>query len=626
MWAAQKSAARKIFAFQYFFIFTSMRLRKRLTLLLSCLLPALLPAQEYTLPDSIQKQIEAMPDTLKVRTLIKFAHKTNATNYDGCLEIAGYALKLSEKINFHDGSGEAYKAIGLANYFKGNHDKALENYVFAVKAFEKNKNQRGVAYAEIEIGNLYRKNGDAGKALEYFKRAIEYFKKTGDQSGEATTNNHLGTAYETLKDYDKAMDHYSEALNIYYLIDDTLGKSYSLDNMAGIFMIRGQFDSCFAYQQQSLSIRRVLKDKHAESMSLNNIGEMFKAKPDYRQAINYFLESVALSRAIGFRDLEMYTYNELAQCYDSLRDYLNAYRYNKLHFRMKDSIYSENKNRTVAELKTKYDTEKKEQENKILSLELEQGKTRQNILIISIIGVIIISVLLYNRYKIKQREILNGELLKQEQLRTRAIILTQEQERKRIAEELHDGIGQMMSAVKLNVSALEKSNVADSSEQFKNALSLIDDSCTEIRNISHNMMPGVLIKKGLAAAVREFASKINSAGEIKIHVEEGDAGERIDSITEINIFRIIQELVNNILKYAGAREVQVQINREEGLVTVMIEDDGKGFDKNILKTSTGNGWNNINSRLNLLNGKIEIDSNPGKGTVVFLEIPVNVTV
>ena len=226
------------------------------------------------------------------------------------------------------------------------------------------------------------------------------------------------------------------------------------------------------------------------------------------------------------------------------------------------------------------------------------------------------AMLFHNKNKLIQQRILTAEIQKQEKLRLKAIIDSQETERQRIAAELHDGLGQVLSAARVNLAASDQSDI-----HFATALDLIDKSCSDLREISHNMMPSLLKKAGLTAALYEIADRINQAGKVIVSIDHDEKFERLKPEIEIQIFRIAQELINNILKYAEASEVQIQLMKEEDVFTMMVEDNGKGFDKEILNTTSGNGWYNINSRLKLISGEVEIDTRPGSGTVITLIIP-----
>jgi signal transduction histidine kinase len=163
----------------------------------------------------------------------------------------------------------------------------------------------------------------------------------------------------------------------------------------------------------------------------------------------------------------------------------------------------------------------------------------------------------------------------------------------------------------------------DNQQAFERSMDMLDSSIKEMRRVAHNMMPEALVKFGLDTALKDFCNEINQNGIVKIDYQSIDmetAG--IDQTTAINIYRIVQELVNNILKHASAKSVFLQVTNTNGQLAVTVEDDGKGFDTTILSLEKGMGWNNIQSRIKFLNGKIDVQSDPGKGTSIHFELNI----
>jgi signal transduction histidine kinase len=200
------------------------------------------------------------------------------------------------------------------------------------------------------------------------------------------------------------------------------------------------------------------------------------------------------------------------------------------------------------------------------------------------------------------------------------VINSQEKERTRISAELHDGLGQVLSAARLNLAAMEGNAVEG--PQLQKALGLIDRSCKELREISHDMMPSLLMKAGLVAAAKELIEGIKQGGKVDVGLDVELMEERLPADIELNLFRVLQELLTNIYKYAKATEVQIQIIREEKGITMMVEDNGVGFDPEHLKSSSGNGWYNIQSRVRLMGGEYEIDSRIDSGSVITVSVPL----
>ena len=326
-------------------------------------------------------------------------------------------------------------------------------------------------------------------------------------------------------------------------------------------------------------------------------------------------------------------YGKLAQAYELKKEYLTSIKYYQLYEQYKDSIYTENNAKQMAEMQTKYDVEKKDLELAKNKAEIESNEKQafiKNIIIASIIALLlllsIVAILFYRKKQVEQQAKLNAEIAFQKEVRTKAIIEAEEKERRRIAQDLHDGIGQLLSAAKLNLSNLDSNIPNQTVEQksaMQNALSLVDDSVKEVRAVSHNMMPNTLIKLGLASAVREFITKLGNAPTLKAELEIVGLDTRLDNQIEIVLYRVIQEVVNNIIKHAKASQISMQLIRHDNELNIIIEDNGIGFDTNKLDSFKGIGIKGIQTRIEFLNGTVDFDSSLGRGTTVIIDVPLN---
>ena len=272
----------------------------------------------------------------------------------------------------------------------------------------------------------------------------------------------------------------------------------------------------------------------------------------------------------------------------------------------------------IAGIQGQYDVAKKDKE-------ITRQQQIRNILIGSFIFLLIILGLLYNSYRLKQKNKYQQALNRQQNELFNAIVTTQDQERKRIAQDIHDSLGSVLSAAKLKLSSLEESKKilsSDQLEKYQASLDLLDEASTELRNISHNIMPATLSKLGLEAALQNLIDKIGAHSKMQIHFSAHGFGGRVEEKTEMSIYRIILELLNNIVKHAAAEKVSIQLIKYPAYINLMVEDNGRGFDFNkALEEKKGIGLGNILSRVEYMNGSIDIDSSPGKGTTVIIEIP-----
>ena len=279
----------------------------------------------------------------------------------------------------------------------------------------------------------------------------------------------------------------------------------------------------------------------------------------------------------------------------------------------------EKKERQINDLKT---------ETRIKSLTILRKNTLNYILIGTAASLLIISLLTYRNYnqkkKLQQQRI--SELETQQQLSaTEAILKGEEQERSRLAKDLHDGLGGMMSGIKYSLLTMKKNQIMtpENQQAFERSIDMLDSSINEMRRVAHNMMPEALVKFGLDTALNDFCSDVNQTGVLQVSYQSiGIKEEQFEQITAITIYRIVQELINNTMKHAAARSAIVQVSKTNEVISITVEDDGKGFDTTMLEGVKGIGWNNIKSRVDYLKGKLDVRSEPGNGTSVHIELNV----
>jgi signal transduction histidine kinase len=296
---------------------------------------------------------------------------------------------------------------------------------------------------------------------------------------------------------------------------------------------------------------------------------------------------------------------------------------------LKDSLFSIEKTKSITEMQTKYETEKKEKQIVVQQAEIDvqQAKNKQNIIVI--VALILISTLLVllfilfrNRVKKKQLLLIQERDLKVKQAQIEATLSSEESERKRFAADLHDGFGQLISALRLNMNNFNIEGDEEKLKAFEHSEKILDDMHSEIRAIAFNLMPVTLIQHGVLAAIKEFSVRITKSKQLKIEVSSFKLNTRFTEIFEVAIYRIVQEWVNNVIKYADAKKITIQLDQYEDELVLIIEDDGKGFDKLKLLDSQGNGWRNIQTRANLIKSEIEIDSIVGRiGSTFILTAP-----
>lgn len=332
-------------------------------------------------------------------------------------------------------------------------------------------------------------------------------------------------------------------------------------------------------------------------------------------------------------------YSKYRFLYQSIADsiqsnYKGAYQ-NLINFTiaLEEETYNRSENK-YKELETKYQTTEKEKQ---ILIEQQKKKQNQNIAIAlggGLFTVSVIGFLLYKNTKRKQRiaeqekelEIQKKEkiLKDQELLAIDAMIAGQEKERERLASDLHDSVGATLSAAKLQFDHLSKNKdkLESMEELFQKTGILLDEAYKEVRSMAHLKNSGVIAKKGLLPAISTFAKNASATGQLTIDVQDFGLDERLDPSMEITIFRIIQELVTNIIKHSEASEASISITQHKEMLSIIVEDNGKGFDPREIHSKEGLGLSNIEKRIEHFEGTLEVDSTINKGTSILIEIPI----
>ena len=360
---------------------------------------------------------------------------------------------------------------------------------------------------------------------------------------------------------------------------------------------------------------------------------------EFAQARKYLLLALPGAIAGKYSDESMQIMQELVIVEEKTNHIAEAHDYLKKVVALRDSVNLENSRKAVAEIENKYQAAEKsktilklEKDKEIQQLSLKQ-KSVYNYFLLTLIATLLVAAFLAYR-NIRQRNILvkkETELQKQqirELEKDRQLVAVdsmlkgQEDERSRLAKDLHDGLGGLLSGVKFSLRNMKDNLIMtpDNMTVFERSLDMIDTSIKELRRVAHNMMPEMLTKFGLDEALKEYCSTINTNMQLTVKYQSVGMDSRIDKPVEIIVYRIVQELLNNTMKHASATEVFVQLIRDQNRLSIVVEDNGKGFDMTRMSENKGAGWMNIRSRVDYLKGQLDIHSEPGKGTLVNIEI------
>ncbi len=554
-------------------------------------------------------------------------------NQDSAILFYNKSVALNKSVDDQIGIAKGISRIGLMYYKSGNYDLASKHFFEAVQIAEKTDSRRTIAVCYGYLGHLFYSQKNFDDALKYQKLTRTIHLEDGRLRDAGTASVNIGNAYHQLKQYDSALYYLNSALDQFILEKDTLAQSYPYNNMALIYSDQKHHLKSIEYLKKGLDIRIKYKEPRGICFGYNFIGLNYQELGDYKKAIENYKKSVENALPINYVLLLKSSYEGLSTCYDSLKQFKDAYEYQKLSTVLADTLFSQEKTQELAEAQTKFETEKKEQQ--IIAQDLiiaeEKAVNQRNLavifgLILCMVLIVVLVLFQRNRMRKKQQLALQQKDLEYQEQQLNAIIDSQEKERSRFASDLHDGFGQLISILKLNVESIEsQKDMEKRSTIYDKSISILNEMYGELKNICFNLMPQSLLKFGLEASLKEFADKVNASEKLMVEVMVFDLHERLTGLQEISIYRIVQEWVNNIMKYSDAQKVTIQLTKDEGEITLTIEDDGMGFEMSKLTESKGNGWKNIRSRTNLIHGDLEVDTTTNKrGTHFSINIPIEV--
>ena len=577
--------------------------------------------------DSVVHQYASLEYKKRVETYLHIAAQIQNKDYTNCVALCDYVIDLAKQNQDVYAEADAIFLKGLTSYFAGEYDQTLNYYLTAIQKFESISNPGAKAKVLNELGIFYRRQEQDSLSEATFKEAYTFAQKAGAKGTMGTAINNQGICKQDAGRHDEAIRFFEQAQQIYVEEKDSIGVSYTMDYAAVSHAALKRFVVAEELQLQSMDIRLRWKDTNAASLSLYSLAEIAQMQQQPTKQEKYLLQCIAITERIKYKDLTADCYRKLAAVYAQKGQFSQAYTFHVKYVDLNNDIFNEKRSRQISDLQTRYETEKKERKIEVLSKENEIKSSRNRFLIALFSGIlllVLVSGFAYMRLlqSRKQKEI-DDAIIKEKELRSKSIIEAEEKERVRIAKDLHDGVAQTMTAAKMQLEHfIDKVSGDDRvNSSLQNAFDLIREAAAEVRAVSHSMVPNALLKSGLVAALRDFVGKVNTE-RLKVNLIVHGLNDRLDENVETVVYRVLQELVNNVIKHAHASEITIQLIREKTELSIMVEDNGKGFDTSTLTEKAGIGLKNIESRIEYLNGSVHFDSSPGNGTTVMVEIPL----
>ncbi len=526
----------------------------------------------------------------------------------------------------HDDNRVADISSRLATvfYLQGKYDSSTYYNLEAIKLYDHLSMDLKKGEVLCELG-YQTKRRDLDLAFRYFREGIFLLEKNNaSEEMKSHAYDNYGVLFEMQNDLDSAGYYYNEALIRKEAANDSVAIPYSLNKIAQLNLIKKNYVVAKTYFDKAYEMRKHLKNAFGLAENETFYGDLYVASEEWDKAIEWYQKSNSSAEQLKYPMLLQYNYEQLVICFEKTARYKDALDVARKSAELKDELLNEKNSRVILELEERYDSAEKDRN--ISKLEADAAKKKFTIYIViatAIILLLVAFVYIVNA-KRKARATRDAAIIEEREAGLRAVFDATEDERKRIAKDLHDGLGQQLSGLRLSWEGLENkiaTNAPEQSERLKQLTLILDEACAEVRSISHTMMPKVLQEKGLLAAIEEMVRKSLGLTSIRFQIEHFKVEDvRFAERIELSIYRICQELINNIIKHSKASEVTIQLMRSKGHLILIVEDNGIGF--NHAKSKDGIGMMNISSRLNTVKGEADIEPGPECGVVATIRVPV----
>ena len=530
---------------------------------------------------------------------------------DSAIMVIQKALELAVRENDESNKANMLCNLGNSYYYKEWYEMALNYYMQALPFLERENNTRKLQITYYMMCQIYRDIGAIEKAIEYGEKSVAINREN------LSALYVLATVYSVAHEYEKAMDYSQEVLHLCESQNNFYVMAMICYHLGDAAMMLFDLDKAEKYALQSMEIRRQygIEDYCLTFMLLGKIEQL---KGNYAKSEEYTKKALQLAEENENLEEKRFCFTILAELAVAQRKYRENVQYWKEQNLTEIAIAQETVLRASEEMSAKYETEKKEL--KISALEEEH----RLMLYLGIAGgvvllLVILMFFLFWRWTVQKKHLSDARIKQLEQERllvaAQAVLDGENAERTRLARDLHDGLGSMLSLVKLNLPDMKSGGILEVEDvsRLQRAIAMLDSSISELRRVAHHIMPESLMRYGLKASLSDFCQSIPI---VSFHYFGND--QRMDSKFEILIYRAAYELINNALKHAEATQINVQLVQESDRLSLTIYDNGKGFDTSI--ETKGMGLDNIRNRMETCDGKMTIYSTQGKGTEINIEI------
>lgn len=612
----------------------SVKYKKIILIVLTIVLFKGLNAQNQHAADSLKKVLteqNSFSDSLIITTLFKITLASSSP--DEIQQYADELIDLAKKNESIQYEIHGYMSKGIAHRLSGNIEQSLKYLFLAATTATDNDEKALLAESYIEIAATYTTNDNLKAAVSFERKGIDIMRMYARDEQLAISLLNIGYSYYSLANYDSALSYYQEAEPLFDSIDLKIGKAYLKGNEALVYWKQGYTDKAEKGLLEAIEMLNPLGDDYGMADYHNQLGRVFFENKQIQKSITHTEKALALGLSLGLKEQIRDATELLAKVYEQIGNYEKAFQYQSEYISYKDSIENSEQIRKIADMRTKFEVDLRETE--IDLLEKKQRLNQIYILVAIILLFLAIVLILFFLQRSKSAQLLTlnerklhansvRDLLKsQENKALESMVQGRDNERRRLAQELHNHFGSLLATIKVNINAIDEDEIPN----HGTLSTLVDQACNDMRSISHSLNMGISENFGLVPALKELVTHLQDAGHLKVEFQASMCEGVLTSENEIIIYRIVQELVSNVLKHAEATKITILLTcyEDEGLINIIVNDNGKGFDvSEVKKKQNGIGLNSLTSLTEKHEGEINFDSHTASGTTITIDLPITI--
>lgn len=561
-------------------------------------------------------------------------------------------LPFYKQADYAEGIGRLRNNLGATYYKMGFYTLSAAEYVKGLSIYDSLELQDKRFNTLVNLGVVLKGMGKTVEAKEYYEQALANEEVIKNVTTKAAIYQNLGDIMDINNEWPEAVESFQNAAAIYADQQMAQDLSEAYHGLARAYAGLNNKTLAEKYFNMCLELKREIDDQSNMGKVLTSLAVFQYENRQFNKALSNYREGLRLARKYELPQLSRANLLGLSEVYEALGNTKRALSYRLQYQDVKDSLDNVEKSRQIAELQEQYESVQKDKriselalENDLANTEIEkneaiaaQQEAKKTTFLVAAIALFLLALGLFIYYRqrlslarlreeeeqAQHKRKIESLLDEQRTKNLEARIAGEEQERQRLAKDLHDHLGSILATVKVNLQGIfEREKSLKNQEQVQTVNSLVDKACNDVRGIAHNLHMGISESFGLTTALKDLAQSVSGANGIKVQFTASNYSDRLDTNLEIFIYRMVQEFLSNALRHSEANQISIQLTCLDELVSIIVEDNGRGFDENGTSIKgDGIGLKNLISRIEEFDGEITIDSTSGKGTTILVDLPL----